>query len=180
MSAAVQQAELEETQNLEVILDGERLFPAYLGPGGRLFVDAVSGIIRLIGLAMLTYAALLLLQNDPVLGINIGFLGAVLFFGSLVGLRETQNAARRITLDPVSLTFTDSWTGVERVLSRGSCLEAQCGQGKDGCSVYITYPDNRIELLIEGLRQTTAEEIATKLNEHLCAQHANDAGGRSY
>jgi hypothetical protein len=168
MIKVLPQEDFVEANNLEVVVNGQSLFAAKLSDSERRAADIIIAVIRIIGLALMAYAAFLVFRNDAVGALNLGMLGAVFFFGTMIGLSQFGSTPRRITLDPDTLTFVDHATGIQRTLERGLCTEARCGESKTGCGVYISYPENRLELLVDGLTCESAHKVVTLLNEQLC------------
>lgn len=168
LSISMPCADLETLKNLEVIIDGERLFEAQRRTLGDRITCAVLTLgTRIIGLVLLAVAVINILRADPIVALYAGSFGVLMILAGNIGLRQFQNAPRRLILDENSLRFVDSWMGVERRFPRQGCLEVQCGSTDAGCAVYLTHPDKHIELLIEGVPHEAAIKIAETINRHL-------------
>lgn len=160
----------EDMRNFEVLIDGEPLLEGYRRTrADRILCAVLCCGTRLLGLVLLVAAAVLIVTEDAVGALNLGVLGVVFLIGGMIGFRQFQNAPKQLVLTESSLEFNDSWTGLSRSFPRAGCLETRCGGGDEGCTIYVIHPDQRIDLLVEGLPQPVAAEIVERLNAHLCA-----------
>ncbi len=166
----------EYLENLEVTLDGERLFADYARSRSNRWLCAIlcSGI-RLTGLGMLVGAAILNVRGDGFGGFYMSVCGLGLLFGGLIGLRPLQNAPVRITLNGDSLRYRDTYTGEMRSFPRDACLKVCCGRSDGICSIFVMSCDDRMELLVGDLPREIVPELVRALNIHLCQPESHDA-----
>ena len=171
MATPFSPAALDELKNLEVVINGERLF----WEQRKTLIEKVScrvmcGAVRLIGLALLIVAVVQLLNGEAAFAINVGMLGLIILISGLIGFRNFQNAPRRLTLDTDKLEFVDTWTGQRRTFPRTGVIEARCGKADETCAVYLVHPNGKLDLLIDQLPRDLTPHITQALNDGLRAE----------
>ncbi|MCA9903213.1 MAG: hypothetical protein KC547_05095 [Anaerolineae bacterium] len=168
MSQSMSFAALDELRDLEITLDGERMFAAqHETPSQRLACAIVCYGTRIVGLALLVIAAVMILREQILDAFYIGIFGLTLLIGGLMGMRQYQNDPRRLVLDANRLAYSDPWNEIYREFPRSACLEVYCERDGDGCALHVTHPDHRAELLIAGLPPDIGQQIANRINQRL-------------
>jgi hypothetical protein len=166
-------ANSDEIRTLEVVLDGEPMFAAdHSTRFDRLFCSIMCIGLRLIGTVLLVLAGIVMYRGEGVGAMNLGMLGLVVLLAGVIGVRQYQNAPRRIILDHSGLIYTDEWTGVRRRFPRISVLEAHCGHAEGSCAVYVVHPDQHVDLLLDGITPDIAQQVSAAINQHLQPAHA--------
>lgn len=152
---------------LEVNLDGDQLELAQNSRLETVMCMVVCGLTRLGGIALLLLGVWLAMAHQDYVGaLNVMTFGMVMLLSGLLGLREFQNAPRRITLDTDALHFYDAWTGKHRDFQRTDCATAQ--YSPENAAIYITHPNKQIDLLAEDIPEDAAPGIVDAINRHLC------------
>ncbi|MBE0688692.1 MAG: hypothetical protein IH587_01045 [Anaerolineae bacterium] len=168
MSQSLSFEALYELDDLEVVVDGVRLFEIeQKTPSERIVCTIVCHGTRLVGSALLVLAALMIAFQQALDAFYVGIFGLTLLVGGLVGLRQFQNASRRLVLDKDKLTFLDNWNNIYREFPRSACLEVYCERDGDRCDVRVTHPNHTVNVVIEALPSEIAQQIANRLNQRL-------------
>lgn len=161
-------ATVEALKNLEIVIDGERLFEEQRRTRGECAMCCVLRFgVQLSGVVLLLLAGWMALRGDYVALFYMGILGTTLLVGGLVGLRQYQNAPQRITLNDDSLIFHDTWTNDKRVFPRTDCLEVRTCKDEGCGAIFVVQPDGQLARLVDGLPPDVVPTIVTTLNEHL-------------
>ncbi|MCL4247467.1 MAG: hypothetical protein KJ065_04915 [Anaerolineae bacterium] len=168
MTQSLSFAALDELRDLEITLDGERLFAAEREtPAQRIACAIICHGTRIVGLALLVIAAVMILREQILDAFYTGIFGLTLLIGGLMGLRQYQNDPRRLVLDATRLAYSDPWNDIYRAFPRSACLEVYCERDGERCALHVTHPDHRADILIEGLPLDIGQQIASRINHRL-------------
>jgi len=170
MSESLSLETLDALDDLQVVIDGERLFTTgHNTPTQQLICTIICNGTRLAGTLLLVLAALMIAWEQVLDAFYVGLFGLTLLLGALIGLRQFQNDPRRLVLDAERLSFLDSWNNIYREFPRSACLEVLCECAGEHCDLRVLHPNHTVNVVIEGLPRVIGQQIANRLNQRLRA-----------